>query len=176
MRARKPWLFVTALMGSVVLGWIMTASSIGQPKLMGFGDGTGMLDMRMFYTVPEAKTMLTSLCAEGVGVYTLIECIDYGFILCLAYVMSQVFQFLTNKLGSPEKLRRLHWLSYSRGLFDVVENTAILMSMHLLPAHDLVLGGAMIATMLKWLSLFLYLAAVLFAVMDRICFQRKQQE
>ena len=54
MRSRKPWLFAAALIGSVVLGWLMTASPIGQPKLMGFGDGTGMLDMRMFYIVPES--------------------------------------------------------------------------------------------------------------------------
>ena len=151
------------------MGWLMTASPIGQPKLLGYGDESGMLDMRLFYTVPEAKAMLSSLGAEGTRVYTIIELIDYGFIVCLAYVMSRVFQFLTNRLGSPEKLQKLHWFAYGRGIVDILENTSILLAMHVFTGQNWVLGVAGILTLLKWLFLLLYLLAAVSAVIYKVC-------
>lgn len=169
-------LFVAMLVCVIVSNWLISSSSLGQPTLIQYGDGTGMLDFKYYYTQEEAANALLSLGQEGVNIYTRILLIDFIFIISIAYVLGEFMRMMIKWLKLPKKYNRLSWLAYIRSGFDVIENVLILIALALLPVGQGLLGYAGIVTSLKFISMAAYFVALIFLIFIRFIKGVKHEE
>ncbi len=151
-------LFIFTLILVVAANIIMSSSPIGQPLLVQYGDGTGMLDFLTYYSGEQAATALTSLGPEGSYIYTRLLLIDFVFIIGTAIVFSMIMQFLVNWSGLPAGWRKLHWLGYIRSGFDAIENVLLLIGLTVASVNQSILTIAGIMTLLKWIIMYVYIA------------------
>ena len=160
-RTKKRVVFACALFVTIGTNIIMSSSSIGQPLLKQYGDGTGMLDFLSYYSGERAVAALGGLGPEGAWVYTRLLLIDFLFIIGTAIIFSMAMRFLVQWARLPSKWLRLHWLGILRSGFDAVENILLLFGLHAAAGSQTVLGVAGIVTLLKWVSMFALVAAAL---------------
>lgn len=164
--AKSVWITpLLALICMLAANVIMLFSPIGQPLLLQYDDGSGMLDLMLHYNGVQASAALASLGVEGSFVYTRLLLIDFVFILSSALFFYRVMQLLLNRLGLSGVWRSLPALGYLRSVFDAAENILILLSMHLLHNGHGILTVASFASALKWLSLLAYLFGALIAML-----------
>jgi hypothetical protein len=166
-------LFLVMLVGVIASNWVISNSSFGQPTLLQYGNKTGMLDFKFYYTQSEASSALLSLGQEGANIYRRILLVDFIFIICIAYVLGEFMRMLIKWLKLPDKYNRLSWLAYIRSGFDAAENILILIVLALLPAGQWLLGITGVVTLLKFVSMAAYLLAILFLLFMKLIKSRK---
>ncbi|HFD6749707.1 TPA: hypothetical protein ACF3QW_001730 [Enterococcus faecium] len=167
-------IFCLLLIITLLIGYIMNFSRIGQPLLSTYGRDVGMLDMKLYYTRIEALKLFDILGAKGIKDYTRILFVDFIFIICLAFVMSFLMKKFLNKMEVPHKLEKIYLLAYIRAFFDLFENILLLISMKHLFLRNLFLSIAGVVTFFKWVTMGLYFLFILLILINKFVTGFKQ--
>ncbi len=101
---------------------IMRFTNLGDKGLIPYSGDTGTLDMMFHYSYQYAYGMLNGLGDTGRSIYLRFFIIDIIFILSFAVVQAEIIKYLVRKAVLPFKWNRLSLLSYIRGMFDILEN------------------------------------------------------
>lgn len=157
-------LFICALLTIVSSNYVMSNPPIGQPLLVQYGDGTGMLDFLTYYSGERASLALSTLGTEGTAIYTRLLFIDFIFIIGTAVFFTFLLQALCKWSKVSHKWIKISWLGYIRSGFDAIENCLILLSLHTFNNNPILLKIAGIVTLLKWLSTYLIIIAAILLV------------
>ncbi len=117
----------------------------------------GLLDLRLFYTAPEAFATLSHYGEAGRELYVKFLAVDFIFIpiysLGLGFLMTWLVRAAFR--GDPARLR-LNLLPLGIGILDATENVFILAMLALYPNSNLVIGTLSgIATFCKFVLTFL---------------------
>ncbi len=123
-------------------------------RLMAVTGGVGPLDLNLTYSGAQAVDTLAAMGAEGRALYRNIE-IMADFIYPVAYTLffGLLISWLFQKGLAPEsRLRAWNVLPLGGFVFDVLENTSILLMINQFPAVSPALASvAGVFTLVKWL-------------------------
>lgn len=161
---KKNILFIFSVLGMLASNFVMSASKIGQPLLSQYGDGTGMLDFKFFYTKQQAFESIVTMGNEGQHIYVRLLFIDFVFIACTAYFFTTLFSWVCTKFNLSKNFSKLKILGVLRSCFDGMENILLLIFIMLSPSFDWILSIAGIFTFLKWVAMAIYIVALIFAI------------
>lgn len=138
-----------------------------------------VLDLEMSYSGETAYQLLEDLGEEGRSAYKLTEMredIAYPITYCL-FLISCTLYFIKKSFPQEPKLLLLAVFPIFTALFDLAENTSIIMMIHNYPEVNLSLGnysGKM--TLLKWgfafLSIILAISATFYYLLKRFVFKK----
>lgn len=171
---KRTIIFIFAFLCLVLSNLIMTISPIGQPLLLQYGDGTGMLDFLSYYSGAQAAASLSSLGAEGTRIYARLLLIDFIFIAATGIVFSMILQAIVRWAKISSKWIRLGWLGYIRSGFDALENILLLIAMFFFANNQSLLNIAGFATLLKWVSMYIYISAAFIVAVVGIVNRRRK--
>lgn len=147
----------------VILVFILTLLIMrgNESKFLTYSEGANMLDMRFGYEIDDVYQMFRILGTEGRSLYIRLLCIDFLFIVSFALVQNYLLKRIMGKAVLNSKWHFLLSLSYLRGLFDVVENSLILIMLINFPIEFLrLVKASSFATSLKFIFLGLWLIAI----------------
>lgn len=161
-QSTKIALFALGALVAIAANVFMMSPQFGQGALKAYGDGAGMLDMRLFYSGAEAAQSLGALGPGGARVYLRILLVDVAFIAGLALAMHMLVSWLVDAMQLPQRFRCVAWLGFARAAFDLVENALIAAALFGGGNKPELLGVAGVVTLLKWLCLGLYVLGVAF--------------
>lgn len=137
-----------------------------------YSKGADMLDMRFGYDSSETYRLFRVLGLEGRFMYIRLLCIDFVFIASFTLVQNYLLRWIMGKAMLNSRWHFFLSLSYLRSLFDVIENTLILILIISFPSEiSKLVVVCSFATTLKFILLGLWLIAI-----PTLFFIRKQIE
>ncbi|GAK50916.1 hypothetical protein U14_02158 [Candidatus Moduliflexus flocculans] len=134
----------------------------GQAHLKELTGGVGMLDMNFANTVTQTNNYLTMLGQQGRDVYLLLLGLDFLIIASFGLLQISFMLRLLKGLQLDYPLKWCVMFPLARGLFDVIETVSMIANVISFPGQiSATLYLAVCATPLKWISLWMTLAALL---------------
>lgn len=139
------------------------------------GAGVQTLDMRFGYTAEEVYHLLDRLGITGREVYVTVLLVDFIFIVSFALTQNMLLKWLMGERLLNSCFKILLSIAFVRGGFDVLENIFILIMLSRFPTQLPWLATVSgIDTQIKFIILYLWLAAVPIAFIIRMVLQRRQ--
>lgn len=126
-----------------------------------YSEGANMLDMQLGYKADYVHQIFRRLGQEGRLLYIKLLSIDFLFIVSFALVQNYILRRIMSKAMLNSRWRLLLFISYLRGLFDVIENIFILIMLFGFPMEfsRLVIVASFVTT-LKFIFFGLWLIAI----------------
>jgi hypothetical protein len=138
---------------------MMYGTNHGIPGIRKFDSEFKLLDMRFHYNDKVLYKTFENIGADGVKAYRNYLWLDFCFIACFLIIMLA----LSLKLTAANIIFRniLIGLAISRALFDILENTLLIILLNAYPQQNAVLSNICSwSTTLKFIALYLWIAGI----------------
>lgn len=160
------WLSILAAIIFLITLYLM---KIYEHDFMIYSKGAETLDMRFGYSTTSCYQLLVGLGEEGRAVYQKILVDDLIFITSFFILQDYLMKCAIGKSLRKSRMRYFLPLSYLRAFFDYFENIIIMALMIYLPKEFYIPARLLsIITQLKFVTLWLWLAALLFVLVIRL--------
>ena len=165
-------------LGSIAKGWlalilfVVNLALLGdifpsaQAKLMAFPGSDGFLDSTFFPSAEKIFSQVAAYGPDGRPFYaTSILTADTLFPIAYTFFLSLLITLLLRRaFDKDSKLQRLNVVPFSAGLFDLLENTCIVILLLSFPAQSTLAAGVLtFANGFKWILLGISVLTLLFA-------------
>ena len=160
----------------VISLYLVEFSSIGSPAVRQYNNGYGTFDMKM-YGVERVREVLSQMKPAGFEAYKNYYVVDYFFILTFA-----TLQILLLNLAYSWNVKRKYayfiWsIPILRGMFDVVENTLLLITLNEYPKiNETMIRISSLATKTKLLLIQAWIVLLVCGMAGGIITKRKNRE
>ncbi|MDH5654715.1 MAG: hypothetical protein OEZ34_02330 [Spirochaetia bacterium] len=169
-------LMIFLLTGVLIFFWIFNVSSLplSNPELITISGEKGLLDLMTYYSAGEAYEAVHSYGEKGRELYFRFIAADYLFIIFYSIGFSFLLIYLIRFLPFRNKnLSVLNLLPFSVGLFDFIENTAVLSMLAIFPDKTLFAGtiagtATFIKHLLSFVSVFVLAVSLLLIFYSRL--------
>lgn len=120
------------------------------------------LDMKFYYSPDMAYKIINNLGYQGTKSYIGFLISDFGVIIFLAVTQMLIIACLLKKLAKQEKRVPFYFPPIVRGIFDLFENTLIMIMLLNYPVtFPVAAGAAGVMTLLKWVSMAVTMAVII---------------
>ncbi len=135
---------------------------ISVPRIKQQSGGIGILDTEIFYTSEHAYQLLDALQPAGRKAYLkFLTSLDMVFPLIYSTALAVVITAIFRRAFSDRRVQKLNLVPLGAGLFDYLENTAIITMLLKYPIHlDSLASVAGYFTLVKWV--FVWASLLLF--------------
>lgn len=139
---------------------LMEFTNLGVRGIRQYDPGFGLLDMRLSYDANTVYQVFDQISEAGRKAYKHYLCLDYCFIACFMIVMLALsFKSTTN----PVYRNVLIVLVVVRALFDLIENTLLMVLINNYPQQNIFMATVCSwSTTMKFVFLFLWVGMLLF--------------
>jgi hypothetical protein len=140
----------------------------GIPGIQKYDEDFRLLDMRFRYNSKVVYNTFNSIGIKGMKLYKKYLAVDYFFILCFLIIMVAISNLI---LPNTVYNNLLIILAFSRALFDVIENTIIIILINQYPDKNIKLATICSwSTTFKFISLYLWIIGIIFGTVYILIF------
>ncbi len=154
------WLVLVFLAGEIFFNAVVLPAQ--QAKMMAESDGTGPIDLQIFYTPEKVYSMIETYGEAGRTSYRTFELtgdILYPIIYTLFFSLTITWLFQRG-FASDSRMQKYNVVPFGSWLFDLLENLGIVAMVSVYPATPALLARlSAICTLIKWM--FVLLTAIL---------------
>ncbi len=161
-------ILLLAVLGFIFSLYLMYRTDHGIPGIQKYDKDFRLLDMRFRYDSKVVYDTFNSIGNKGMKLYKKYLAVDYFFILCFLIIMVAI-----SNLILPNTLYNnlLIILAFSRAVFDVIENTIIIVLINQYPDKKIKLANICSwSTTFKFVSLYLWIVGIVFGFLYILIF------
>jgi len=149
-----------AVVGFIFSLYLMYSTDHGIPGIQKYDKTFQLLDMRFRYDSNIVYDTFKNIGNPGMKAYKQYLIVDYFFIICFLIIMVAISnQVLTETFY----YYLLIFFSYSRAVFDVIENTLIILLINQYPEKNIKLATfCSWSTTFKFISLYIWIVGIIF--------------
>lgn len=151
---------IFGVIGFFICLFIMYRTDHGIPGIQKYDSEFRLLDMRFRYTGKDLYNTFERILEEGRKAYKNYLLLDFCFIACFLIVMIAISQKVVTDRYSG-LIYILIGLAITRALFDVIENTILIILLNMYSKQNIVVANICSwATTFKFLALYLWLVGI----------------